>query len=146
MKRSFWVAAVVVAALAPLVASTPLACQGPCLVDGHSLGYRPPAAEVASGASVVFRSVDTVHVHAEQATINSAASCFAVTSNTGEDAPPVRFTINGSVLEATTDPGGVDESTATCNHATELDGGGWLLPFVCILHPVLMKGALVVTP
>ncbi len=132
-------------ALVPLSAATPAACTGPCEVAGHSFGYRPPVAEVRSGADVVFTSVDIGHLTVEQNTFASDPSCFAADANPTDPADPVRFEIVDDAIVATTNPDTPSAVSAPCLTAQKLFDGAYVVPFVCVFHPVLMKGALVVT-
>jgi plastocyanin len=143
-RYAFLLAAAVLAPL-PFVTATPLACADPCDVPGHSLGYRPPAVEIANGTRVLFTAVDIGHLTVEQNTLSSDPSCFAATASPTLPPEPVRFDILGDTVIATTNPGTASETAAVCANAEQLFDGAWAVPFVCVFHPVLMKGSLVIT-
>lgn len=146
MKTLPWIAtAALLAAVAPLAVATPVACQGTCEVEGHSFGYRPPVLEIHSGADVLFTAIDIGHLTVEQNTLSSETACFAADANPSEDPDPVRFEIVGSGVAATTNAGSPWASSLPCTNAEMVAEGTFVLPFVCVFHPVLMKGALVVT-
>lgn len=146
MKAFVWVAAAsILLVMMPAQASTPLACTDPCEVESHSFGYRMPVVEVENGTNVLFTSIDIGHLTVEQNTVSSDPSCFAADANPTTPPPPVRFSIQDGSVVATTNPETEDASSAECLNARELFDGAYVVPFVCVFHPVLMKGALVVT-
>ncbi len=120
-------------------AATPAACADDCEIPSHSFGYVPPLFEVASGASVVWTSLDTIHVTADGAAGGDAGTCFFVDHHTTFDSIPVRFDFDGSTLTAT-----ADGRTSECGGVDVLPSGAALLQYFCVLHPN-MRGALLVS-
>jgi plastocyanin len=123
-------------ALAPAIA-TPLACVGECTITGSSEAFILPVQEVQSGSSVVWTSIDIGHTNADGAV--GGARCFVASYSAGDASSPVRFDIAGDQLTATT-----DGETQTCGNAVATPAGAFVLPYYCVIHPV-MRGVLVVT-
>lgn len=131
----------------PTGLATPLACQGTCLVEGHSLGFRPPVVEIEDGSRIVWLGVDTSHINQDfDVTGQPAVACFSVDYNPFDDSPAVQFDLTGSGVDATTNPGLPSADTRTCDTAMDVGAGSWAIPYVCVLHPALMRGLVVVSP
>lgn len=130
-------------AVAPLTAAGPVVCSGTCTIQGGSTGFVPPVQVVDSGTDVNWVPNDG-NAHANTDSGTSDPCFFAPFGPDGST--HVRFDIVGASLEATVDPAGPNATTAPCANAAALPGGGFVLQYFCVLHPVLMKGALVVVP
>ena len=119
----------------------PLTCSTTCVVASNGAGYVPPLLIVESGASIVWKSLDTSHVSAEGTGLGDAAEpCFLVSYSSSNPSDPVTFAIAAGSVTAT-----VGDDTATCGNTHELPDGGLLLPYWCALHPN-MRAALIVEP
>lgn len=118
--------------------ASPLRCADPCIVATNYGGYVPPAIEVASGGSVVWRSTSGGHI---QADTGSAEACFVTIVEGGADSDTARFDLAGGVLTATTEGLG----SVACGNAIGLPDGSVALPYECTLHPN-MRGVVVVAP
>ena len=131
---------------APHLAAPPAEerCLPQCEVPGSALaGFVPPAAVVRSGAAVTWRGLDSVlHVNLEGLVNSDAArSCFHATyAGSGTATVVFHLLPEGIVAEQA-------GKAKPCTLAEPLpEGGAWLLPYQCVVHPLTMKGALVVVP
>lgn len=118
--------------------ATPLRCDDPCIVETSYAGYMPALVEVASGGTVVWRSVGGGHFQADHGT---SPECFVTGVEGGQDSDPARFDLAGGVLTATTQAFG----TVECGNAVALPDGSVALPYECTIHPN-MQGMVVVAP
>lgn len=125
-------------------APPPFPCTDTCEVPSHVAGYVPPVLPIASGAQVVWSSLDTSHVHVET-DLAEPGPCFRVSSSTNRDAVPVRFDIVGDALVATRNPGTPFAVTKVCADAVQAPAGSFALAYHCDIHPN-MRAELVVTP
>jgi plastocyanin len=122
-------------AVATLVPAMPLACTGTCVVAGSSLGFTPPVVQLKSGASIEWTSSDTGHVNADG--LSGGGSCIRVSYGPGSPSTPVQLDIVA---------GGVVNGGGTpCATAAQLPDGSFVLPYYCVIHPV-MRGVIVVSP
>ncbi|HUR24673.1 MAG TPA: hypothetical protein VM327_01495 [Candidatus Thermoplasmatota archaeon] len=112
----------------------PVACTGTCTVTASSVpGYVPPVLLIQSGSDVVWESTDVGHVQRETSTpVGSPGACFSVSSPGGGSSVPVTFEIVGGALSATV--GGIAK---TCANAATADGGAFLVPYHCTIHPTM---------
>ena len=115
-------------------------CGDPCQVQVSTAGYVLPVDVITSGTTVVWTASSASHPTSDSARLDR---CFLVSIGFGSGPGPVRFDVVGADLIATSYPGTAEESTAPCNSAAALPGGGFLLPFQCLIHP-WMHGALLV--
>ena len=125
---------------APSVGSEGALCADPCIVPSHAVGYLPPLVVIESGTSVVYTSLDTVHIHVDTPTL-SGGDCFLTASKLASPADPVAFVIAGGALHASV----ADGPPVRCDGAIGLAEGGFILPMHCTLHPQ-MRGTLLVLP
>lgn len=135
--------AVALIALVPNTASLPVLCQGSCEIAGGSTHFTPPAVAVESGATVNWVPDDAnTHANIDAGTLDP---CFFAPFNP-TTSWPVRFDIVGATVEATTTNDTNVDTTLACGNAVALPGGAFAINYFCVLHPVLMKGVLVVVP
>lgn len=128
----------------PLAGAGPVGCMEGCTVEGWSGGFVPPASLVQSGGQISWSSLDgNAHVNFDAGV--GGETCFQANYGPGGDSEPIRFDIVAGTLQAVAQPGTPNETATSCPNAVPVDGG-FLLNYFCGLHPVLMKGALVVVP
>lgn len=128
---------------APLAAPLPGPCLPGCTIEGQGLlGFIPPVVLVQSGATVTWRGLDYAgHINYEGLTnFDEGVSCF-VARYADKVRDSATFRLEDGVLFA--EQAGVEK---VCTFAVPLPGGAALLPYQCVLHPIAMKGALVVAP
>ena len=123
-------------ALPALALGSPLRCADPCIVETNYAGYVPPAVEVESAGSVVWRSTGGGHIQADTGT---QLECFVTFVDGGADSDPARFTIQNGSLWANTSALGDQE----CKNAVKVNAETFVLPYECTIHPN-MRGAIVV--
>ena len=133
------IVALLALALLPPVAAAPLpgTCGDPCVIEAASAGYSPLASVISTGASVVWHSADITHITRDTGVTAGSAACFEVIGAMGEDAPAVRFDIEGLAVVAT-----VDGVSTPCANAVATPAGA-VIPYFCSIHPT-MRGVLVV--
>jgi hypothetical protein len=132
------------AALA-LLAALPLVgpCEASCGVQGSGVvGHVPPLVVVRSGAAVEWRGLDNAgHINFEGLdNFDENSSCF-VARYAGSVADRVVFTLAEGGITATH-----EGTTEACASAQALPDGRALLLYQCVLHPLTMKGGIVVVP
>lgn len=119
-------------------------CEGVCPVQGSGItGFVPPVLLLKSGSTVEWQSLDGLgHVNREGAVNAKPAetSCInvAYVGSLFDGQATFRLEGGGLVAEAM----GV---TRTCATATVTEAGA-ALAYQCVLHPLVMKGVLVVVP
>lgn len=122
--------------------ATPAACVDNCTILAAFPGYVAPVAEIASGASVIWSSVDSSHPTGEQTTFAGGGTpCFLAGTGPGSPSQPVDFAITGDGVTATSAGFG----TVLCASAIALGDIGFVLPYACKIHP-WMQAALLITP
>jgi plastocyanin len=132
-----------IATALPLAMAGPVLCTETCTIAGFSGGFVPPVQVVQDGASVSWNSLDgNAHVNVDAGV---ADTCMTPAYGPGGDSDPIRFDISGGTLQAVALAGTPNETVTSCPNAVAVDGG-FVLSYFCQLHPVLMKGALVVIP
>jgi plastocyanin len=132
------------AALVPLLllsASLPVPCTGTCVVQGSGVtGFTPPLLVMQSGSAVAWEASDGIgHFNVEGAFGTGAGTCFSAPYAGVQRSDAIRLTIEGSVLVA--EQNGV---SLPCVTATMLPGGNALLSYQCFVHPLTMKGLILV--
>lgn len=132
------------ALLLPLGQGANPLCADPCRIGATSEGYLPPVAVLATGTNVSWEELDGVpHVNGDA---GFSDPCLFVPIEVGTPSENVRFDISAGQLELTTQPGTANATTIPCGNGVALADGSFALPYFCLLHPLLMRGALVVRP
>lgn len=127
----------VLLALPPALAAVE-PCLPSCTVPGHErAGFLPPVTLVESGATLTWTAPDNV---AHTAT-DAKGFCFHTAFN-GNTPGTSTFRLVGGVLVGES-PG---RAPKVCAAATPLPDGSFVLPYVCLYHPLAMTGQLVVRP
>lgn len=127
---------------ATALATSPTACTGTCQIQSLGAGYLAPVTEIASGAEVVWGSLDITHIQVQWPVVASD-TCFVATATPSEDSVPVRFDLAGGSLSATTAPGTTSESTAACGDVQTLPDGSVDLAYYCAIHPNMLGHLLI---
>jgi plastocyanin len=133
-------ALVLALACAPIARAAPIACAADCTVLASEAGYAPALMPIADGDTVTFHSLDTSHPTADST--SPMQRCFILPVGVGTDGT-VRFRIVDGAVRATTSPETPSATTKTCTTAIAIGDAGFILPFLCSIHPQ-MRGALVV--
>lgn len=132
-----------VAALLVSVPSLPAPCVPGCTIQGNgATGFVPAVAVVQSGATVTWQAFgDSVgHDNVENAiSPDPDATCFDVFYQAASTGSATLTLVGGQVFATQGDV------TKPCTSATVLPGGAAaVLTYECKVHPLTMKGALVV--
>lgn len=125
-------------------AAPPITCPDACTIGATSEGYLPPVVVVTEGALVSWEAIDgTPHANTDAGL--SVDPCMFVDIPGGEVSEPIAFEILDGELRVRDDLG-PNETTTACANAVALPNGGFAISYFCVLHPQLMRGALVVQP
>jgi hypothetical protein len=124
--------------VAPASAVAPCVGAATCNIQGSGvLGFLPPVAVVPSWGVVTFTGLDeSPHINVE-GVLGSADPCF-IAAYAGADGVDVAFAVQGGQLVATQ-----DDVSRVCSTA-QMTSAGAVVGYICTLHPLFMKGALVV--
>lgn len=148
MIRTLLICAALLAITAAVATATsptpPTACTDSCHIESWGGGYIAPVTQIASGAQVVWGSLDITHIQS-QSPLQTPESCFSAVATPNDDAPPVRFDIQDGSVVATTSLGTPDEESEECESVDFLPDGSAVLAYYCTLHPN-MHGSLLIQP